>query len=135
MVFTTNRRRAMTALSRRRLEDLQLRGLAPRTHQYYVEAVKQLTHHDRRAPDQLSADELRQYFLCRINDKKVAERTCRLHLSGSRFCSERTLQRPWPVFNLVRPRHIQTLPVVLSLREVRSLLALGEHPKARMGLQ
>jgi site-specific recombinase XerD len=117
------------------LEDLQLRGLAPRTQQCYVEAVKHLTQHYRRAPDQISEDELRQYFLFLINDKKVAESTFRIHLYGIRFFYERTLQRPWPVFDLVRPRNIQKLPVVLSLREVRSLLALVEHPKARMCLQ
>jgi hypothetical protein len=32
----------MTALRRRMLEDLQLRGLAPRTQQCYLEAVKYL---------------------------------------------------------------------------------------------
>jgi integrase/recombinase XerD len=125
----------MTALRRRMLADLQLRGLAPRTQQCYVEAVKHLTHHYRRAPDQISEDELRQYFLFLINDKKVAESTFRIHLYGIRFFYERTLQRPWPVFDLVRPRHIQKLPVVLSLREVRFLLALVERPKARMCLQ
>lgn len=31
----------------------------------------------------------------------------------------------------MRPRSTQQLPVVLSPREVRSLLALGEHPEAR----
>jgi integrase/recombinase XerD len=125
----------MTALRRRMLADLQLRGLAPRTQQCYIEAVKHLTQHYQRAPDQISEDELRQYFLFLINDKKVAESTFRIHLYGIRFFYERTLQRPWPVFDLVRPRHIQKLPVVLSLREVRSLLAVVEHPKARMCLQ
>jgi integrase/recombinase XerD len=125
----------MTALRRRMLADLQLRGLAPRTQQCYVEAVKHLTQHYRRTPDQISEDELRQYFLFLINDKKVAESTFRIHLYGIRFFYERTLQRPWPVFDLVRPRNIQKLPVVLSLREVRFLLALVERPKARMCLQ
>ena len=125
----------MTALRRRMLEDLQRRGLAPRTQQCYVEAVKQLTQHHRRAPDQISADELRQSFLFLINDKKVAESTFRIHLYAIRFFYERTLQRPWPVFDLVRPRNIQKLPVVLSLREVRSLLALVEHQNARRCLQ
>jgi integrase/recombinase XerD len=125
----------MTTLRRRMLEDLQLRGLAPRTQQCYVEAVKHLTQYYRRAPDQISEDELRQYFLFLINDKKVAESTFRIHLYGIRFFYERTLQRPWPVFDLVRPRHPQKLPVVLSLQEVRSLLALVEHPKAQMCLQ
>jgi integrase/recombinase XerD len=135
MVFTTNRKMAMTALRRRMLEDLQLRGLAPRTQPCDVEAVKPLTPHDRRAPDQISEDELRQSFLFLINDQKVAERTCRMHRSGIRCFYERTLQRPWPVVDLVRPRNIPKLPVVLSLREVRSLLALVEHPKARMCVQ
>jgi site-specific recombinase XerD len=126
---------AMTALRRRMVEDLQLRGLAPGTQPCYVEAVKHLTQHYRRAPDQISEDEIRQYILFRINDKKVAESTFRIHPYGSWFFYERTLQRPWPVFDLARPRNIQKLPVVLSLREVRSLLALVEHPKARMCLQ
>jgi integrase/recombinase XerD len=75
MVFTTNRRMAMTALRRRMLEDLQLRGLAPRTQQCYVEAAKHLTQHYRRAPDQISEEEIRQSFLSLINEKQVAEST------------------------------------------------------------
>ena len=122
----------MTTFRRRMLEDLQLRGLAPRTQQCYVEAVKHLTQYYRRAPDQISEDELRQYFLFLINEKQVAESTFRIHLYGIRFFYERTLKRPWPVFDLVRPRHPQKLPVVLSLREVRSLLALVANPTARM---
>jgi integrase/recombinase XerD len=125
----------MTTLRRRMQEDLQLRGLAPTTQQCYLAAVHQLAQHYRRPPDQLSDAELRQYFLFLLNEKKVAESTFRIHLYGIRFFYERTLQRPWPVFDLVRPRHLQKLPVVLSLREVRSLLALVEHPKARMCLQ
>jgi integrase/recombinase XerD len=125
----------MTALRRRRLEDLPLRGFAPTTQQCYVAAVQQLARHDGRAPDQLGEAELRQYFLFLLNEKKVAASTFRIHLYGIRFFYERTLQRPWPVFDLVRPRSPQKLPVVLSPRDVRSLLALVERPNARMGLR
>jgi integrase/recombinase XerD len=125
----------MTTLRRRMLEDLQLRGLAPTTQQCYLDAVRQLAHHYRRPPDQLRDEELRHYFLFLLNEKKVAESTFRIHLYGIRFFYERTLQRPWPVFDLVRPRHIQKLPVVLSPREVRSLLALVARPNARMCLR
>jgi integrase/recombinase XerD len=125
----------MTALRRRMREDLQLRGLAPKTQQCYLEAVKHLAQHYRRAPDQISEEEIRQYFLYLINEKQVAESTLRIHLYGIRFFYEITLQRPWPVFALIRPRHRQKLPVVLSPQEVRALLALVGHPKARMCLQ
>ena len=125
----------MNTLRRRMFEDLQLRGLAPRTQQCYVAAVHQLAQHYRRSPDQISEEELRQYFLFLLNEKQVAEGTFRIHLYGIRFFFETTLQRPWPVFELVHPRHRQKLPVVLSLQEVRSLLSRVERPKARMCLR
>jgi integrase/recombinase XerD len=125
----------MTALRRRMLEDLQLRGLSPRTQQCYLEAVKHLAQHYRRAPDHISEAELRQYFLSRLHAKQVAESTVRIHLYGIRFFYERTLPRPWPVFALTRPRPRHKLPVVLSPQEVRSLLALGQRSNARLCLQ
>ena len=124
----------MTALRRRMLEDLQRRG-CPKTQQCSVAAVQQLARHYGRSPDQLGEAELRQYFLFLLNEKKVAESTLRMHLYGIRFFYERTLKRPWPVFDLVRPWSTQKLPVVLSPREVRPLLALVEHPNARMCLR
>jgi integrase/recombinase XerD len=124
----------MTTLRRRMREALQLRGLDPKTQQCDVDAVKQLSQHDRRSPDQLSEAELRQYFLFLLNEKQVAESTFRIHLYGIRFFYEFTLQRPWPILNLIRPRKSQTLPIVLSPQEVRSVLGLVEHPKAQMCL-
>jgi integrase/recombinase XerD len=46
-----------------------------------------------------------------------------------------TAQRPWPVLALVRPRKSQTLPRVLSPQQVRSLLTVVDHPKARRCLR
>jgi integrase/recombinase XerD len=125
----------MTTLRRRMLEDLQLRGLAPKTQQCSVAAVRQLAHYYRRPPDQLSDEELRQSFLSLRNEKNVAESTFRIHLYGIRFFYERTLTRPWPVFDLGRPRHPQTLPVVLSPQEGRDLLARVKNPPAQMCLR
>jgi integrase/recombinase XerD len=125
----------MTPLRRRMLEDLPLRGLAPRTQPCDVEAGTQLTPYDRRAPDQSSAADLRQYCLFLIHAKQVAESPFRIHLDGIRCVYERTRQRPWPVFDRVRPRHPQTRPVVLRLREVRALWARVANPPARMCLQ
>jgi len=62
------------------LEDLQLRGLAPKTQPCDVAAVHQLAQHYRRAPDQISEAELRQSCLFLLNEKQVAESTFRMHL-------------------------------------------------------
>jgi integrase/recombinase XerD len=58
-----------------------------------------------------------------------------MHLSGIRCVDERTRQRPWPVFDRVRPRKRQTLPVVWRPPEVRHLLAVVAHPNARRCLR
>jgi len=125
----------MTELRRRMPEDLQLRGLAPKTQPCDVDAVKQLAQHSRRSPDQRSEAELRQSCLFLLHGKKVAESTCRMHLYGIKFFYKTTLPRLWPVFARVRPRHSQTRPVVLSPPDVRTLLALVEHPTAQMCLR
>jgi integrase/recombinase XerD len=125
----------MTARRRRRREDLQRRGLAPRPQQCDLEAVQPLAQHDRRTPEHISEEARRQDFLFLLQEKKVAASTFRLHLYGSRWCYERTRQRPWPVFDLVRPQKSQKLPVVLSLQEVRHLLALVDNPTAQMCLR
>jgi hypothetical protein len=54
----------MPSLRRRRLEDLQLRGLAPTTPQGARDAVRPLAPHDRRAPAQLRDAEWRPSVLC-----------------------------------------------------------------------
>lgn len=62
----------MTPLRQRMLEDMQLRGFAPRTQEAYVRAVHQLAAHFRRPPDQLGEADLRQYFLYLTNVKHFA---------------------------------------------------------------
>jgi hypothetical protein len=42
---------------------MQLRGLPARTREAYARAVWQLAQYYHRSPDQLSEEELRQYFL------------------------------------------------------------------------
>jgi hypothetical protein len=66
---------AMTARRRRMREDLQRRGLAPKTQQCSLEAVKHLGPSDRRAPEQISEEEIRPYCLSVINEKQVAAST------------------------------------------------------------
>ena len=52
----------MTSLRQRMLEDLKLRGLSESTQEAYVRAVHQLAEHYGRSPDQITDEELRQYF-------------------------------------------------------------------------
>jgi hypothetical protein len=53
----------MTKLRQRMIEDMQLRGLAEKTQDAYLRAVRQLAEYYAKSPDQISEEELRQYFL------------------------------------------------------------------------
>ncbi len=124
----------MTKLRRRMIEDMQLHGYSEKTQQAYLIAVKALAKHYRQSPDQLSEEEIRQFFLYLVNEKGVASGTLRIYLSGIKFFYEKTLEREWPIFELVRPKKRKKLPVVLSVYEVRFLLSLIDQPVQRMAL-
>jgi integrase/recombinase XerD len=113
----------MTPLRRRMLEDMQLRGLAPKTQTIYVHAVQQLAEHFAKSPHLLTEEELRQYFLYLHTEKHVAPSTERVALCAIKFLFDHTLRRPWPILDLIRPRPAQALPVVLSVEEVWRILA------------
>ena len=106
----------MTELRQRMLEDMQLRGLAPKTQTAYLRAVQQLAQHYNKPPDEITEAELRDYFLYLKNEKKASRSACTVALCGIKFFYEHTLQRSWPIFNLVRPAKTYKLPVVLSQR-------------------
>jgi integrase/recombinase XerD len=113
----------MTPLQQRMIEDLQLRGMSARTEQMYVRAVRQLAQHYHKPPDQISDEELRQYFLYVKNVKHWSRSGTTIALCGLKFFYEHTLERSLATLQLVRPPREKKLPVVLSREEVRQVLS------------
>jgi integrase/recombinase XerD len=124
----------MTELRKRMIECLQLRGLSARTQESYVRAVRQLAEHYHKSPDLITEEEVRQYFLYLKNVKHYARPTTTIALCGIRFFFERTLEKKWSTFNLVRPTPEKKLPVILSLAEVRQILARVRLPRYKVCL-
>ena len=121
----------MTRLRQRMIEDMQLRGLAASTQECYVTAVRQLSQHYHASPDQLSEEQLRQYFLYLTNEKKLARSTITIALCGIKFFYQHTLRQNWTTLQFVRPQPEKKLPVVLSREEVRRILAAVQVPVYR----
>lgn len=124
----------MSELRKRMIECLQLRGLAERTQEAYTRAVRQLAAHYHKSPDQISEAELRQYFLYLKNVKHYSRNTMTIAICGIRFFYEQTLQRNWAIFGIVRPAPEKKLPVILSLAEVRQILACIRLPRYKVCL-
>jgi integrase len=121
----------MTPLRQRMIQYMQLRGFSARTQECYVAAVRQLAEHYHTSPNQLTEEDLRQYFLYLANEKKVARATATIALCGIKFFYEQTLQRQWPTLLLIRPPREKKLPVVLSREEVRCALGAVRIPVYR----
>ena len=82
-------------LYQRMSEDLHLAGMAKRTHDGYLRAVRQLADFCQRSPDQISEDQLPTLFLHQKNDKNFASGSLRVTLSGLKFFDTRTCKRAW----------------------------------------
>ena len=122
----------MTELRKRFMDDMTLHGLAPTTQNIYVNAVKQLAAHYRQSPDQISEQQLRDYFTYLIKEKRLASSTLRTQIFGIKFLYTKTLQKPWPTLKVLRARRREKLPVVLDPEEAKQLLSVKRSPVARM---
>ncbi len=124
----------MTPLRQRMIDDLQLRGYAERTVEAYVRAVAQLARFYHASPDQLTEDQIRQYFLHLSTVQKVARGTLTIALCGIKFFYKDTLARQWTVLDVARPKGEKKLPVVLGREEVWRILAAVRIPVYRVCL-
>jgi hypothetical protein len=80
------------------IEDMQLRGFSKRTQDAYLRAVRQLAAHYSKSPNQITEEELRQYFLYNKNVRKWSRAASTISLCGIKFCFTHTLQREWTTF-------------------------------------
>jgi integrase len=84
--------------------------------------VRLLAQHYHKPPDQISEEELRQYFLHVKNVKKWKRATVTISICGIKFFYSQTLGRQWATFDLVRPQHERRLPVILTREEIQRIL-------------
>jgi len=117
-----------TALRTRMQQDLQLAGLGERTQEAYLRAVRQLAAHFRRPPDQLTEEQLREYFLFLKNDKQFASPSLKIAFYGIRFFYTHTVPRSWETLQKLRVPRQKTLPDVLTRDEVRQLIEAVRTP-------
>lgn len=102
---------------------LQLAGMSQRTQECYTRSVRMLADFYNKPPDQISETHLQDYFLHRRNTDKWSAATMRICYSGIKFFFINVLQRDWHTLELIHAKREQRLPTVLSLDEVRAILA------------
>ena len=101
---------------------MQLNGMSERTIEMYAHAVRQLTKHYNKSPEEISDEELRLYFLYNKNERGWSRTASTIALCGIKRFYTLTLKRDWTSLKFVRPEKEKKLPVVLSRPEVRRIL-------------
>lgn len=124
----------MSALRQRMIEEMQMKRFALRTQESYLEAVTKVVRYVGKAPDQISAEEMRQYFLYLTNEKQLARSSVMQAICGLKFFYEQVLKRDWTVYDIQWPRREKKLPVVLSVEEVHQVLNCVQQPAHRVCL-
>jgi site-specific recombinase XerD len=110
-------------------DDLHLGGMSERTHAGYLRAVRQLADYCKAAPDKISEDGLRRYFLYLKNVKKFAYGSLRVAYSGIKFFYTRTCKRNWETLAQMKLQNVTTLPEVLTVRQVHQLIKAATTPR------
>lgn len=102
---------------------VQLKDYRPATKEAYVRCVWRLAEHFDCDPAQLNEDELRQYFLFLREEQQGSPSTMKMAKWALRcFYRECLKVTDWSVFEDLRIKDPQPLPVVLSEAEVQRLL-------------
>jgi integrase/recombinase XerD len=124
----------MTPLRQRLIDDLRLRNYAATTIEAYVAAVAKLARHFRTPPDQLTAEQIRQFQL-HLLQQRVSWSLFNQVTCGLRFFFAITLGRPDFVTKIPYGKKPKPLPTVLAPSEVLQLFAAAPPGRGRVLLQ
>ena len=131
----TDSDQTISPLRRRMIEDMTIRGFAPKTQSGYIRAVRDFTAFLGRSPDSARAGDFRRYQL-HMRSGGVSPVSMNAAVSALRFFFGVTLGRDDAETGMTTVRTPHKLPVILSPDEVTRLLdaAPGIKYKAALGV-
>lgn len=112
----------MSDLIKRFKEDLQLAGYAKRSTGSYVSSVIRLQRFYNKKFEDITEEDLRQYWLCCQNEFGWSAATLRISYAGIQHFFTKTLVRSWNIFSEIKWKREETLPTILSLQEVKKII-------------
>ena len=112
----------MTSLRKRMLEELQLRNLSENTFTAYVGAVRRFAQYFGKSPEQLGPEQVRQYLLYLLNEKKDDFNTIQVYRGALKFLYVRVLKQSWFDEQIPVPKKRRQLPTVLAPQDITRIL-------------
>jgi integrase/recombinase XerD len=123
----------ISALRRRMIEDMNARGLSVGSQRAHIRSCRRFAAFLKRSPEAASREDIRRFQLY-LAEEKVSITTRNVTMSGVKFLFRVTLRRldlAEEIYHLNEP---QRMPVILSVNEIKRLLAVARPLKAKVML-
>ena len=119
-------------LYQRHLRALKLQGMSASTIDVYARAVRRVSAHYDCCPDQLTTEQLEEYFSKLVESHSWS--TVKIDRNGLQFFWQHILKRDWSWVKIIKPPKVQTLPDILTLSEVEQLIGATRKLRYRVFL-
>ncbi len=124
----------MTPLRQAMITAMQMHGFSPRTHESYLAAVADLARYYGRSPDTLDGRDVAAYVQFLVTERGLSPSSVRLYFNGIRFLYTEVLDWPARQLQVTLPQRAQTIPDLLTPKEVGRILDACTHEHHRMML-
>jgi site-specific recombinase XerD len=104
------------------LKHLKLKGLQPKTIEAYSRAMRRIGAYFDYELSDLSDLQLTDYFSDLLESHSWS--SVKLDLYGLKFFYAYVLNKPWPVFRLIKPPKAQRLPDIVTVEEAKRLFSM-----------
>ena len=109
-----------------------LHGFSFNTRKSYITSIRRMAKYYNRSPDQISHDEIQQYLLYLLKDKKFSYSTCNCLVSALKFFYEKTLGHSRTAICIPIVKQPQKLPEVPTRQEIQQLFSVAHDVKHRV---
>ena len=107
----------ISPLRQRMIDDMTMRNLSANTQETYIRSVAQFSAFQRRSPDKLGVEHVRDFHLHLVSRGLVAN-SIAVKMAALHFFYGTTLRRPDIAAEIPTPRRPDRLPTVLARAEV-----------------
>ena len=121
----------MDALREQMMKELQLKGITPRTQKKYLREIGIMADYFDRPLEELGEKEVKDYLVHMLETRGLSRGTYKCYVAGIKFLYKTTLNREEVVERIRYPKAKKTLPVVLDLAEIKTMLSVMENLKHR----
>jgi len=122
----------MSELRKRMVRDMQLRNFSLTTQRGYLRTVAGLAKYYHRSPDRVSTEEIQDYIVYLLSERKLAVGTCHAIITALRFFYTVTLEQDGASVLIPQIKRVTRLPEILSPEQLEKLFAAPRNPKHRV---